>query len=282
MIGYSDSNKDGGYLAANWALYRAQEAIARACRGARRRAHALPRARRHAWPAAAARRAARSAPSRPAPCGGRFRLTEQGETIASRYGDPALAHRHLEQIVSAVLPRVRRRRRRPRPGARMARGDGRDGGGARATPTAGSSRRRASSTTGAPRRPSTRSAGCASARGPRPGAAAPSRAARSAPSRGCSPGCRAASTCPAGTASAPRSAAADRERLQEMYAAWPFFRALLDNAEMSLLKADLGIAALYSELVPDRALARRVFAPHRGRVRAHARGDPRRHRATRR
>src|SRR4029434_10391353 len=29
MIGYSDSNKDGGYLAANWALYRAQEAIAR-------------------------------------------------------------------------------------------------------------------------------------------------------------------------------------------------------------------------------------------------------------
>src|SRR5258706_14149321 len=32
MIGYSDSNKDGGYLAANWALYRAQEAIARTCR----------------------------------------------------------------------------------------------------------------------------------------------------------------------------------------------------------------------------------------------------------
>ena len=32
MIGYSDSNKDGGYLAANWALYRAQEAIAGTCR----------------------------------------------------------------------------------------------------------------------------------------------------------------------------------------------------------------------------------------------------------
>ena len=44
-----------------------------------------------------------------------------------------------------------------------------------------------------------------------------------------------------------------------MYAEWPFFRALLDNAEMSLLKADLGIAALYSELVPDRALAARVW-----------------------
>ena len=44
-----------------------------------------------------------------------------------------------------------------------------------------------------------------------------------------------------------------------MYAGWPFFRALLDNAEMSLLKADMGIAALYSELVPDRALAAAVF-----------------------
>ena len=37
---------------------------------------------------------------------------------------------------------------------------------------------------------------------------------------------------------------------------WPFFRALLDNAEMSLLKADMDIAALYSELVPDRRAGR--------------------------
>ena len=44
-----------------------------------------------------------------------------------------------------------------------------------------------------------------------------------------------------------------------MHARWPFFRALLDNAEMSLLKADMGIAALYSELVPDQSLARAVF-----------------------
>ena len=41
-------------------------------------------------------------------------------------------------------------------------------------------------------------------------------------------------------------------------------RAILDNAEMSLLKADMGIAALYSDLVPDRALAARVF----GRIEA--------------
>lgn len=48
--------------------------------------------------------------------------------------------------------------------------------------------------------------------------------------------------------------------LHEMYENWPFFRALLDNAEMSLLKADLGIAALYSALVLDRALAESIFA----------------------
>ena len=44
-----------------------------------------------------------------------------------------------------------------------------------------------------------------------------------------------------------------------MYANWPFFRALLDNAEMSLLKADMGIAALYSRLVPERDFADRIF-----------------------
>jgi len=48
-------------------------------------------------------------------------------------------------------------------------------------------------------------------------------------------------------------------RLRDMYAGWPFFQAILDNAEMSLLKADMGIAALYSELVPNRALATAVF-----------------------
>jgi phosphoenolpyruvate carboxylase len=53
--------------------------------------------------------------------------------------------------------------------------------------------------------------------------------------------------------------AGDPGRLREMYEGWPFLQALLDNAEMSLLKADLGIAALYSALVPDRTLAAAVF-----------------------
>jgi phosphoenolpyruvate carboxylase len=48
--------------------------------------------------------------------------------------------------------------------------------------------------------------------------------------------------------------------MQEMYTRWPFFSALLDNAEMSLLKADLQIAALYSSLASDQATARRIFS----------------------
>jgi phosphoenolpyruvate carboxylase len=43
--------------------------------------------------------------------------------------------------------------------------------------------------------------------------------------------------------------------LQDMYMAWPFFRTMLDNVEMSLLKADMDIAALYAELVAERSLA---------------------------
>jgi phosphoenolpyruvate carboxylase len=44
-----------------------------------------------------------------------------------------------------------------------------------------------------------------------------------------------------------------------MSAGWPFFSAILENAELSLLKADMEIAALYSELAPDQAFARQVF-----------------------
>jgi phosphoenolpyruvate carboxylase len=52
----------------------------------------------------------------------------------------------------------------------------------------------------------------------------------------------------------------DPAHRRAMYTGWPFFRALLDNAEMSLLKADLGIAALYSDLVQDQRLATTVLA----------------------
>jgi phosphoenolpyruvate carboxylase len=51
------------------------------------------------------------------------------------------------------------------------------------------------------------------------------------------------------------------ETMQEMYSGWPFFQALMDNAEMSLMKADMEIAALYSGLMPDQQIAKAIFGP---------------------
>jgi phosphoenolpyruvate carboxylase len=52
---------------------------------------------------------------------------------------------------------------------------------------------------------------------------------------------------------------AGRKLLRAMYARWPFFQTLIDNAQLTLRKADLQIAALYSELVEDPRLRRRIF-----------------------
>jgi phosphoenolpyruvate carboxylase len=102
MIGYSDSTKDGGYLAACWALYHAQLQIHRvaAQRGVavtffHGRGGSLGRG---GGPTA---RAILSLP--PETFDGSLRLTEQGEVMAERYDDPQVAHRHLEQVTWSVL-----------------------------------------------------------------------------------------------------------------------------------------------------------------------------------
>jgi len=102
MIGYSDSTKDGGYLAACWALYHAQVQIHReaAQRGVavtffHGRGGSLGRG---GGPTA---RAILSLPAET--FDGTLRLTEQGEVMAERYDDPQVAHRHLEQVTWSVL-----------------------------------------------------------------------------------------------------------------------------------------------------------------------------------
>ena len=102
MIGYSDSTKDGGYLAANWNLYKAQRAIAEVGHelGIRilffhGRGGALGRG---GGPAA---RSILSLPVRVAREG--LRITEQGEVLSERYDDPSIAYRHLEQLLWAQL-----------------------------------------------------------------------------------------------------------------------------------------------------------------------------------
>ena len=279
MIGYSDSNKDGGFLAANWALYQAQEAITRVCRE-----HDIKLTLFHGRGGTVARgggpanRAIRAQP--PGTVNGRFRVTEQGESIVARYSDPELAHRHLEQITSAVIL------------ASVTDDESRE------LTEPNSATRHSSLAT----RPEWRAAMNAMSSVARrtyralvyetPGfvdfwrAATPLEEINNL-SIGSRPASRPSddlqitriraipwvfswmqsrfnlpSWYGLGTALSGQSPAL----LQQMYDAWQFFRALLDNTEMSLLKADMDIAALYSALVPDRALAdtilRRVRAEY--------------------
>ena len=102
MLGYSDSNKDGGYWAANWRLHTAQQDLARIAREAGvsfRFFHG--RGGTVARGGGRANRAILASP--PETRNGRIRFTEQGEVISFRYAMPAVAHRHLEQIVNAMI-----------------------------------------------------------------------------------------------------------------------------------------------------------------------------------
>ena len=103
MVGYSDSGKDGGYLAAQWEIFRAQEELVRRRRPARGRASPSSTAAAARPDAAAARRYAAILAQPPGAVDGRLQLTEQGETIAFKYGLPGLAERNLEAAVAATL-----------------------------------------------------------------------------------------------------------------------------------------------------------------------------------
>jgi phosphoenolpyruvate carboxylase len=102
MLGYSDSNKDGGYWMANWALHRAQEALA-----AVGREHGVELRLFHGRGGSVGRgggRANQAILAMPqAVQNGRIRFTEQGEVISFRYAEPGIARRHLEQILHAVI-----------------------------------------------------------------------------------------------------------------------------------------------------------------------------------
>jgi len=102
MLGYSDSNKDGGYWMANWALHRAQDRLGRVCRE-----HGIDFRLFHGRGGTVGRgggRANQAIFAMPEPVhNGRIRFTEQGEVISFRYGRAGIARRHLEQIVHAML-----------------------------------------------------------------------------------------------------------------------------------------------------------------------------------
>jgi phosphoenolpyruvate carboxylase len=257
MIGYSDSNKDGGYLMANWSLYEAQEEITSIAQKYGIRLTIFHgRGGTIARGGGPANHAIRSQPA--GSINGRFRVTEQGEIIASRYANPALAHRHLEQIVNAVLLASAPQEPEPIPlewrnalaemssvAQRAYRQLVYETPGfiefwESATPLEEIKRLQIGS------RPAARA---------RTGAVNQIRAIPWVfswmQSRFNLPGWYSLGT---GLASIHNVSL-----LQKMYDGWAFFRTLLNNSEMSLLKADMGISSLYVSLVPDKKLAEEIF-----------------------
>ena len=247
MLGYSESTKEVGPFSATLALYDAQASLtAWAARNKLRltlfhgRGGALGRG------GGPANRAVRA--QAPGSVGGHFKVTEQGEVIFARYGNQAIARRHLEQVASAVLeasapPVGRVTKRAPDPFGRMAlqvdaaaraayrklvESKGFEAWFARVSPIEELSRLRIAS------RPTRRAGGrrLADLRAI-PWVFAWSQMRLNLPGwYGIGSG----------------FAAADLDELRRAYATWPLFNVLIDNAEMSLAKTDRRIASRYLAL----------------------------------
>ncbi|HKF86005.1 MAG TPA: phosphoenolpyruvate carboxylase [Candidatus Limnocylindrales bacterium] len=261
MLGYSDSSKESGFLAANWLLYRAQEALV-----ATARAHGIALTLFHGRGGAIGRGggpAGRAILAQaPGSVGGRLKFTEQGEVIAAHYADATIAQRHLEQVTAAVLLASTPQHEQESLDAAAAGAD-------TMTELAAISRTAYRALVDRP--------GFAAffqavtpidlipglGLGSRPSSRAAAHAGRSAP-----PDIRALRAIPwvfawsqaranlpgwygLGTALEAVTARGGRDvvgHLATLYRTWPFFASVLDNAEQSLAKADLGTFHAYANL----------------------------------
>ncbi len=264
MLGYSDSNKDGGYLASSWSLHEASADLVRVCR-----AHGVRLRLFHGRGGTVGRGGGPSYDAILAqPAGsvdGALRLTEQGEVIASKYGGPERGRHNLETLAAATLEASL--------GARP-RNDAEREHHAKAMEELSSISLRAyralvKETPGFLEyfRASTPIAEIADLNiGSRP--AARGRSARLEDLRAIPwvfswsqcrlmlPGWYGFGTAVERWLARP---GVSLDELREMHERWAFFRSVLSSLDMVLAKTDLAIASRYAELVPDAALRARVF-----------------------
>lgn len=280
MLGYSDSNKDGGYLAANWALYRAELDLVEVASRQRIRLRLF-----HGRGGTVGRGGGPSYDAilaqPPGAVSGSLRLTEQGEIIAAKYAEPHLARRNLESLISATLEAS----------LLDVEGLGADAGPAYRVleDLAGRARRAYAElvhqTPGFVEyfQQSTPVSEIGAMNiGSRPASRKPTANIsdlRAIPwvlawsqSRVMLPGWY-------GTGTAIEEFLGDGEPgrldvLRRLYCRWPFFRTVLSNMAQVLAKSDMGLAARYAGLVADADLRARVFgkirAEHERTIRMHS------------
>ncbi|MDE2081630.1 MAG: phosphoenolpyruvate carboxylase [Burkholderiales bacterium] len=269
MLGYSDSNKDGGFFTSNWELYRAETALVGLFNELRAdgpitlrlfhgRGGTVGRGGGPSYQAILAQP--------PGTVNGQIRLTEQGEVIASKYAHPEIGRRNLETLVAATLEATLLHPTKTAPKSFLE---------AAAEISAGSFkayRQLVYETPGFTEYffAATPIREIAELNlGSRPASRKATRAIedlRAIPWSFSWGQCRMAlpGWCGFGTAiEGFLGPAADRparvELLQRMHRQWPFFRTLLSNLDMVLAKSDLRIAARYVDLVEDRPAAKRIF-----------------------
>jgi phosphoenolpyruvate carboxylase len=268
MLGYSDSNKDGGAFTSNWELYRAEIALV-ALFGELRAQHAITLRLFHGRGGTVGRGGGPSYQAilaqPPGTVNGQIRLTEQGEVIASKYAHPEIGRRNLETLVAATLEATLLHPTKSAPKAFL------EAAAEISEASFKAYRKLVYETPGftdyffaaTPIRE------IAELNiGSRPASRKATRAIedlRAIPWSFSWGQCRMAlpGWCGFGSAIEAFVAGGDRaartELLQRMHKQWPFFRTLLSNLDMVLAKSDLRIAARYVELVEDKAVAKRVF-----------------------
>lgn len=261
MLGYSDSNKDGGYIASNWGLYQAQSTLADVCaqQGVavqffHGRGGSIGRG------GGPTNRAILAQP--PDSLHGQIKITEQGEVIAYRYSNRAIAWRHLGQVMHAVMMALGAPSRttiQPQWRAAMETltvtsrdcyrrfvydTDGFFTYWQQATPINELSNMPIGS------RPARRREGGFETIRAIPWVFSWMQSRAIIPSW-YGMGCALETFC--------QEDEKNLDVLREMYNEWPFFSALIENVELDVAKADMGIAALYAGLVEDETLRQTIF-----------------------